>query len=118
MYAAIEHARAVGHGVLTLWVRRENGRAHRFYEKHGMREDGKERRRSHDILPTDERDSLSNVALNPPNSTIATRRARLAARAPGAPSCRGVFPRPHTRWDDERQRIAVTPELHSTERPL
>jgi GNAT superfamily N-acetyltransferase len=53
MDAAIEHARAAGQSVLTLWVRRENGRARRFYEKHGMREDGTERRRSHDVLPTE-----------------------------------------------------------------
>jgi len=53
MDAAIEYARAAGQGVLTLWVRRENGRARRFYEKHGMREDGIERRRPHDVLPTE-----------------------------------------------------------------
>jgi GNAT superfamily N-acetyltransferase len=53
MDAAIEHSRAAGQDVLTLWVRRENGRARRFYEKHGMREDGTERRRSHDVLPTE-----------------------------------------------------------------
>jgi GNAT superfamily N-acetyltransferase len=53
MDAAVEHSRGAGHDVLTLWVRRENGRARRFYEKHGMREDGTERRRSHDVLPTE-----------------------------------------------------------------
>ena len=53
MDAAIERVRTAGQGVLTLWVRRENGRARRFYEKHGMREDGTERRRSHDVLPTE-----------------------------------------------------------------
>jgi GNAT superfamily N-acetyltransferase len=53
MDAAIEHARATGHSVLTLWVRRENGRARRFYEKNGMRADGAERRRPHDVLPTE-----------------------------------------------------------------
>ena len=53
MDAAIEHARAAGQSVLTLWVRRENGRARRFYEKHGMREDGIERRRPHAVLPTE-----------------------------------------------------------------
>jgi GNAT superfamily N-acetyltransferase len=83
--AAIEHSRAAGQDVLMLWVRRENGRARRFYEKHGMREDGTERRRSlRRPADRDERDSLSNVALNPPNSTIATWRARRAALAPGA----------------------------------
>jgi GNAT superfamily N-acetyltransferase len=51
--AAIEHARAAGQGILTLWGRRENGRARRFYGKHDMQEDGTERRRSHDVLPTE-----------------------------------------------------------------
>jgi GNAT superfamily N-acetyltransferase len=36
MDAAIERARAAGQGALTLWVRRENGRARRFYEKYGL----------------------------------------------------------------------------------
>jgi GNAT superfamily N-acetyltransferase len=45
MDAAIEQAHAFGQGVLTLWVRRENGRARRFYEKEGMRPDGAERTR-------------------------------------------------------------------------
>ena len=53
MDAAIEQAHAVGQGVLTLWVRRENGRARRFYEKQGMRPDGAERSRPHDVLPTE-----------------------------------------------------------------
>jgi ribosomal protein S18 acetylase RimI-like enzyme len=53
MHAAVEHSRAAIQDVLTLWVRRENGRARRFYEKHGMREDGTERRRPHDVLPTE-----------------------------------------------------------------
>jgi GNAT superfamily N-acetyltransferase len=53
MDAAIQHARAAGQGILTLWVRRENGRARRFYEKHGMRTDGAERRRPHEVLPTE-----------------------------------------------------------------
>jgi ribosomal protein S18 acetylase RimI-like enzyme len=53
MDAAIEHARAAGHGILTLWVRQENGRARRFYEKHGMRPEGPERHRPHDVLPTE-----------------------------------------------------------------
>jgi GNAT superfamily N-acetyltransferase len=53
MDAAIEHACANGQGILALWVRRENGRARRFYEKHGMRADGTERRRPHDVLPTE-----------------------------------------------------------------
>ena len=53
MKAAVEHSRAAGHDVLTLWVRRENRRARRFYEKHGMRVDGAERSRPHDVLPTE-----------------------------------------------------------------
>jgi GNAT superfamily N-acetyltransferase len=51
MDAAIERARAAGQGALTLWVRRENGRARRFYETHGMRPDGAERSGPHDVLP-------------------------------------------------------------------
>jgi GNAT superfamily N-acetyltransferase len=53
MDATIERARAARQGILTLWVRRENGRARRFYEKRGMRTDGTERRRPHDVLPTE-----------------------------------------------------------------
>jgi GNAT superfamily N-acetyltransferase len=53
MDAAIEQAHAAGQGVLTLWVRRENGRARRFYEKQSMRPDGAERSRPHDVLPTE-----------------------------------------------------------------
>jgi GNAT superfamily N-acetyltransferase len=53
MDAAIEHAHANGHSLLTLWVRRENGRARRFYEKHGVRPDGAERSRPHDVLSTE-----------------------------------------------------------------
>ena len=49
--AAAEHARATGYRVLTLWVRPENGRARRFYEKYGLRPDGGERSRPHDLLP-------------------------------------------------------------------
>ena len=53
MDAAIEHAHANGQSILTLWVRRENSRARRFYEKQGMRPDGAERSRPHDVLPTE-----------------------------------------------------------------
>jgi GNAT superfamily N-acetyltransferase len=62
--AAIEHARDAGHGVLTLWVRNENGRARRFYEKHGMRPDGAERSRPHDVLPTEMHEIRYRVSLN------------------------------------------------------
>jgi hypothetical protein len=34
-----------------LWARRENGRARRFYEKHGMRPDGAERSGPHNVMP-------------------------------------------------------------------
>jgi GNAT superfamily N-acetyltransferase len=51
MEATVDHARAAGHGVLTAWVRQENGRARRFYEKYGMQMDGGERRGQHDVLP-------------------------------------------------------------------
>jgi SAM-dependent methyltransferase len=36
---------------LTLWVRPENGRARRFYEKCGLQPDGRERSRPHHVLP-------------------------------------------------------------------
>jgi RimJ/RimL family protein N-acetyltransferase len=49
--AAAEHAHAAGHRLLTLWVRPENARARRFYEKYGLRPDGGERSRPHEILP-------------------------------------------------------------------
>ncbi len=51
MDAAVEHARAVGHRLLTVWVRRENGRARRFYQKYGFRPDGGERSGQHAVLP-------------------------------------------------------------------
>jgi L-amino acid N-acyltransferase YncA len=50
MDAAIEHERAAGHVHFTSWVRRENARARRFYEKHDMRPDGAERSGPHDVL--------------------------------------------------------------------
>jgi GNAT superfamily N-acetyltransferase len=46
-----DHARAAGDGFLTAWVREENGRARRFYEKYGLQPDGGERSRPHDLLP-------------------------------------------------------------------
>jgi len=49
--ASVGHARAAGHDLLTLWVRPENGRARRFYEKYGLQPDGRERSRPHDVLP-------------------------------------------------------------------
>jgi GNAT superfamily N-acetyltransferase len=53
MEATVDHARAAGHGLLTIWVRRENGRARRFYEKYGLQLDGADRSRPHDVLPTE-----------------------------------------------------------------
>jgi GNAT superfamily N-acetyltransferase len=50
MGAALGQARD-GHRLLTSWVRRENGRARRFYEKHGLQPDGGERSGRHDVLP-------------------------------------------------------------------
>jgi GNAT superfamily N-acetyltransferase len=61
--AAIEHTRATGHDVLTLWVRRENGRARRFYEKNGTRRDGAGRSRPHDVLPTEMHEIRYRMAL-------------------------------------------------------
>lgn len=63
MDVAIAHARATGHDILTLWVRRENGRARRFYEKNGMRRDGAARSRPHDVLPTEMHEIRYRMAL-------------------------------------------------------
>ena len=49
--ATVDHARATGYGLLTLWVRQENSRARRFYEKCGLQPDGGERSGQHDVLP-------------------------------------------------------------------
>jgi GNAT superfamily N-acetyltransferase len=51
MGAALNHARGAGHGLFTSWVRQENARARRFYEKHGLQPDGGERSGRHDVLP-------------------------------------------------------------------
>jgi len=53
MEAAIGRARAADHDLFTAWVRRENGRARRFYEKYGMQPDGAERSGPHDVLPSE-----------------------------------------------------------------
>ena len=68
MNAAVEHARAVGHGLLTLWVRTENGRARRFYEKYGFRPDGGERFRPHDSLPIEMHEIRYRRSLEPPTA--------------------------------------------------
>ena len=69
MNAAVEHARAAGHGLLTLWVRSENGRARRFYEKHAFRPDGSERSRPHDSLPIEMHEIRYRMSLEPPKRT-------------------------------------------------
>ena len=63
MDAAVEHSRAAGHDLLTLWVRPENGRARRFYEKYGFRPDGGERSRPHDLLPIEMHEIRSRMSL-------------------------------------------------------
>jgi GNAT superfamily N-acetyltransferase len=65
MDAAIERARAAGQGALTLWVRRENGRARRFYEKYGLQLDGGERSRPHDVLPFEMHEVRYRMSLEP-----------------------------------------------------
>jgi ribosomal protein S18 acetylase RimI-like enzyme len=66
MNEAVEHARFVGHSFLTLWVRRENGRARRFYEKHGLQPDGSERSRPHDLLPIEMHEIRYRMSLEAP----------------------------------------------------
>jgi GNAT superfamily N-acetyltransferase len=73
MDAAVEHARAAGQGLLTLWVRLENGRARRFYEKHGMRLDGAERSRPHDVLLTEMHEIRYRMQLEPRRPSPGTR---------------------------------------------
>ena len=65
MDAAIEHARAAGHGDFMSWVRRENARARRFYEKHGMRPDGAERSGPQDVLPIEIHEIRYRMSLEP-----------------------------------------------------
>ena len=65
MDATVQHARAAGQGILTLWVRRENGRARHFYEKHGMRPDGAERSGSHDVIPIEIHEIRYRMQLDP-----------------------------------------------------
>jgi len=66
MDAAIERARAARQGALTLWVRRENGRARRFYEKQGMRLDGAERTGPHEVLPIEIHEIRHRMSLSEP----------------------------------------------------
>jgi GNAT superfamily N-acetyltransferase len=66
MDAAVEHARAAGRGLLTLWVRPENGRARRFYEKYGLQPDGGKRSRPHDSLPVEMHEIRYRMSLEPP----------------------------------------------------
>jgi GNAT superfamily N-acetyltransferase len=65
MEAAIAHARAAGHGFLTAWTRRENGRARRFFEKHGLQPDGGERSGPHEILPIEIGEIRYRTSLEP-----------------------------------------------------
>jgi GNAT superfamily N-acetyltransferase len=65
MEAAVKHARALGHGLLTTWVRRENGRARRFYEKYGLKPDGAKRSGPHDVLPIEIHEIRYRMSLEP-----------------------------------------------------
>jgi GNAT superfamily N-acetyltransferase len=80
MDAAIEQAHGVGQGVLTLWVRRENGRARRFYEKQGMRPDGAERFRPHEVLAVEMHEIRYRMSFDPEPSR-GTRRSSSTRRA-------------------------------------
>jgi GNAT superfamily N-acetyltransferase len=73
MDSAIEHARAAGQGLLTIWVRRENGRARHFYEKHGMRPDGAERSGAHDSMPIEIHEIRYRMQLEPRRPSPGTR---------------------------------------------
>jgi ribosomal protein S18 acetylase RimI-like enzyme len=64
--AAVEHARAAGQGLLTLWVRPENGRARRFYEKYGLHPDGGERSRPYDLLPVEMHEIRYRMSVGSP----------------------------------------------------
>jgi GNAT superfamily N-acetyltransferase len=65
MDSAVEYARVVGQGTLTLWVGRENGRPRRFYRKQGMRPDGAERSRPHDFAPIEMNEIRYRMSLEP-----------------------------------------------------
>jgi GNAT superfamily N-acetyltransferase len=65
MEATVDHARGAGHTLLTIWVRRENGRARRFYEKYGLQLDGGERSRPHDVLPFEMHEIRYRMSLEP-----------------------------------------------------
>jgi GNAT superfamily N-acetyltransferase len=71
--AAVDHARAAGHELLTIWVRRENGRARRFYEKHGLQLDGGKRSRPHDVLPFEMDEIRYRMSLEPRGAQPGTR---------------------------------------------
>jgi len=63
--ASVGHARARGHDLFTLWVRPENDRARRFYEKYGLQPDGRERSRPHDLLPIEMHEIRYRMSLAP-----------------------------------------------------
>ena len=65
MEAAIDHARTAGHSLLMTWVREENGRARRFYEKYGLRPDGAERSGPHAVLPIEIHEIRYRMSLVP-----------------------------------------------------
>jgi GNAT superfamily N-acetyltransferase len=65
MEAAVAHARTAGQGLLTIWVRQGNGRARRFYEKHGLRPDGAERSGPHAVLPIEIHEIRYPMSLEP-----------------------------------------------------
>jgi hypothetical protein len=65
MEAVVDHARAAGHGLLTLWVRRGNRRARCFYEKWGLQPDGGQRSGPHAVLPIQLHEVRYRMPLEP-----------------------------------------------------
>jgi GNAT superfamily N-acetyltransferase len=81
MEEAIEHALAARQGIFTLWVRQENARARRFYEKQGMRPDGAERSGPHDVLPIEMHEIRYRMSLDRARPSQGTRRSSSTRRA-------------------------------------
>jgi GNAT superfamily N-acetyltransferase len=81
MEEAIEHALAARQGIFTLWVRQENARARRFYEKQGMRPDGAERSGPHDVLPIEMHEIRYRMSLDRARPSQGTRRFSSPRRA-------------------------------------
>jgi hypothetical protein len=65
MEAVVDHARAAGHGLLTLWVCRGNGRARCCYEKWGLQPDGGQRSGPHAVLPIQLHEIRYRMPLEP-----------------------------------------------------